>query len=300
MSEASQPEIFGHADCLVGPGNACRFEDLGRFKDRSGVVDDVRVVKCQTCGLGVTKPNLPDVAFLYADRTSQDFQPDGGVIARTLKRLVFRRGARHILRALDRAPDLIVDFACGSGLFTQCLAEEAAPSRVVGADFHETPPQELQTAEYLPIGKLPELAGQADLVLAMHVLEHDDDPRALLARIVQLVRPGGRLIVETPNVDCVWMSVFGKSWDAWYPPYHRRHFNRRNLRALIETVGLSVVAEEDVSAPTMGRTLANLLGLRNNAIFILIGAALHPVQWALERLTRKPVAIRIIACNPRS
>lgn len=220
------------------------------------------------------------------------------MIARTLKRIVFRRGARHILRGLDAAPGLIVDFACGSGLFTQCLAEQAAPARVVGADFHDVAPQELRAAEYLPIDQLPALAGQADLVLAMHVLEHDDDPRTLLARIVQLVRPGGWLIVETPNVDCVWISVFGKGWDAWYLPYHRRHFNRRNLCALVEAVGLSVVAEEDVSVPTMGRTLANLLGLRNGAIFILVGAALHPLQWALERLTRRPVAIRLIAHKP--
>jgi 2-polyprenyl-3-methyl-5-hydroxy-6-metoxy-1,4-benzoquinol methylase len=172
-----------------------------------------------------------DVAFLYADRTSQDFQPDGGAIARTLKRVVFRRDARHILRALGHKPRLIVDFACGSGLFTQCLAEEAAPARVVGADFHEDPPRELRMSEYLRLGKLPALASHADLVLAVHVLEHDDDPRALLARIVQLVRPGGRLIVETPNIDCVWISVFGKVWAPWYLPYHRRHFNRRNFRA---------------------------------------------------------------------
>jgi SAM-dependent methyltransferase len=298
MTEPAQLEIVGHAYCLVGPGDACRLTNLGRFRDRSGMVDDVHVIQCQTCGLGVSKPDLPDVAFLYADRTSQDFQPDGGAIARFLKRIVFRRGARRILRSLDRAPDLIVDFACGSGLFTQCLGEEAAPARVIGADFHDLAPRELRTVEYLPIGKLPALAGQCDLVLAMHVLEHDDDPRALLARIAQLVRPGGRLIVETPNIDCVWISVFGKAWDAWYLPYHRRHFNRRNLRALVEGLGLTVVSEEDVSVPTMGRTLANILGLRNSAIFVLVGAALHPIQWALERLTRRPVAIRLTARNP--
>jgi SAM-dependent methyltransferase len=294
MSDSSQLEVASPAACLVGPGDACRFTDLGAFKDRSGVVADVRVERCQTCGLGVSRPALPDVAFLYADRTSQDFQPDGGAIATLLKRIVFRNGARRILRALDHAPSFIIDFACGSGLFTRCLAEEAAPARVVGADFHQAPPQALRAAEYLPIDELAGFVGKADLVLAMHVLEHDDDPRALLARIVDLLRPGGRLIVETPNVECFWISVFGKAWDAWYLPYHRLHFNRRNLRALVEALGLSVIAEEDVSVPTMGRTLANLFGRRNSTIFILIGAGLHPIQWALERLTRRPVAIRVI------
>jgi SAM-dependent methyltransferase len=271
---------------------------LGQFADRSGGGVDVRVVKCLTCGLGVSKPDLPDVAFLYADRTSQDFQPDGGAIARLLKRVVFRRGARRILRSLDYKPALIVDFACGSGLLTRCLAKEAAPARVVGSDFHKAPPQELAAGQYLPIDEVSALAGQVDLVLAMHVLEHDDNPRALLARIVQLIRPGGRLILETPNIDCVWISVFGKAWDAWYLPYHRRHYNRQNLRALVEGLGMSVVAEEDVSVPTMGRTLANLLGQRNNAFFVLVSAGLHPIQWAVEWLTRRPVAIRVTAHKP--
>lgn len=282
-------------DCLIGPGDACRFVSLGAFKDRSGMVDDVSVVRCQVCGLGLSKPDLPDVAFLYSARTSQDFQPDGGALVRGLKRIVFRHDARHILRGLDEKPKLIIDFACGSGLFTRCLAEEAVGARVVGADFHASAPAELKTAEYSPIDRLDAYAGKADLVLAMHVLEHDDDPRALLERIVRLVRPGGRLIVETPNVDCVWASIFGKAWDAWYLPYHRRHFNHRNLRALVEGGGLTVTSVENVSVPSIGRTFANMLGLRNGAVFILIGAALHPLQWALEWATRRPYAVRIIA-----
>jgi hypothetical protein len=48
----------------------------------------------------------------------------------------------------------------------------------------------------------------------------------------------------------------------------------------------------------MGRTLANLLGRRNNLAFILLGAGLHPVQLAVERLTRRPSGLRVTARRP--
>jgi len=45
----------------------------------------------------------------------------------------------------------------------------------------------------------------------------------------------------------------------------------------------------------MGRTAANLLGRHNSATFLLLGILLHPLQWAGERLSRRPSALRIIA-----
>lgn len=282
-------------DCLVGSGETCELQDLGRFTDRSGLIGEVSVLRCRACGLGISQPPLEDVAFLYADRTSQDFQPDTGAVARLIKGIAFRYGSRRLLADVGNSPRLIVDFACGSGLFTHALAKTVRGSRVIGMDFHDDPPVALGEVEYAPVGRIGDLEGTADLVLAMHVLEHDDHPRALLAKIATLVRPGGCLVVETPNIDCVWIRVFGHFWDAWYLPYHRRHFNRRNLRAMVEAEGLTVIKEADISVPTIGRTIANMLGRRNSLAFILISAGLHPIQWAVEWLTRRPTAIRIVA-----
>jgi SAM-dependent methyltransferase len=193
-------------------------------------------------------------------------------------------------------PERIVDFGCGSGLFTACLAETAAEGvAVLATDFHPAAPRELGVTPYRPMAELDQLAGTADLLIAMHVLEHDDDSLKLLERMIALVRPGGRLLIEVPNVDCAWVSVFGRHWDAWYLPYHRVHFSRPSLRALIARSGLKLVDEYDAAVPTMGRTLANMLGMRNGPIFVLLSAALHPLQLLVERLTGRPSALRVLA-----
>jgi SAM-dependent methyltransferase len=241
-------------------------------------------------------PRLADVAFLYDGRESQDFQPDARRgLAHRIKDIAFARQATTLLRHAGIHPRRVLDFGCGSGQFTRCLGNLLNGASVVGSDFHSTPPPDLAGRPYLSFDRLREEgAGTFDLVLAMHVLEHDDDPAGLIDRIAAMVRPGGTILFEVPNIDCVWTQLLGQYWDAWYLPFHRSHFSRRGLRALVERADLEIVSEHSVCLPTMGRSLANLLRRRNNLIFLLAGIALHPVQWLLEKATDRPSAIRLI------
>lgn len=281
--------------CPAAADGMCDFELLGSFNDKSGKVGAVSVLRCRLCRIGVSMPPLPDVAFLYEGRESQDFQPDSRGLGHAIKTLAFRRQAKALLRQLRFKPSYVLDFGCGSGLFTRCLDDLLPGATVAGSDFHDAPPNELSDRHYLPLGKLDAERGRFDLVLAMHVLEHDDDVRGLLQRIISLIRAGGTVVVEVPNIECVWSRLIGTAWDAWYLPFHRTHFSRASLVALLEQQGLSIVEEKAICLPTMGRSLANLLGRRNSLIFLLAGIALHPLQWLGEKLTGRPSAIRLVA-----
>ena len=284
-------------DCFLSAGTRCSLPLEAGYPDRSGLVGQVGVARCVNCGVGVSQPPLADVAFLYADRTSQDFQTRASGLERAIKAIAFRMQAQRLLREVGGSvPRTVVDYGCGSGLFTNCLAQTLGPeARVIATDFHEAPPDDLGQGEYRPNTDLACIAGAADLVLAMHVLEHDDDPRALVARIADLARPSAHVVIEVPNIDCVWTQVFGTRWDAWYLPYHRAHYSRRALGAVIESGGLDIVRVVDVCVPTMGRTLANVFGRSGGLSFLLAGIALHPVQWVVEQVTRRPSALRVIA-----
>jgi len=282
----------------------CDFALLGVAPDMSGQVGPQAIWRCQQCGHGLTMPALPDPAFLYAARESQDFQPEAAGLERAIKRWFFRRQARRLIAQLPadmhRRPMRVLDFGCGSGLFTRVLAEELAPSggTVTGADFHAEAPPELVGQPWIPMAELSSARGRFDVVQASHVLEHDDDSRGLLARIAATVRPGGVLVLEVPDVDCVWARVFGMKWDAWYAPFHRSHFSRSSLCAMLIDAGLDIVAIHDICVPTMGRTLANLMGRKNTLPFILAGAALHPLQWGVEALGHTPSALRAVVRKP--
>jgi 2-polyprenyl-3-methyl-5-hydroxy-6-metoxy-1,4-benzoquinol methylase len=281
--------------CAARPGEPCSFESIGAFPDASGKIGAVEVLRCSGCGHGITMPPLADVSFLYADRQTQDFQPDTTRIAAAIKDVAFAMQARKLLQQLDGTPNRVLDFGCGSGQFTRALAKQLPHARVTGSDFHSHPPAMLAGAAYVPIAGLDPVEGAFDLVIAMHVLEHSDDPRELLSRMARLARPGGTLVVEVPHVDCPWNRLLGQKWDPWYVPFHRVHFSRLSLRKCFDDAGLSVVAVHDITVPAMGRSIANLFGRRNGLSWLLAGMALHPVQWLMEKLSGEPSALRVIA-----
>ena len=292
MSEMSM--IAPAASCPASPVEACAFGPSQSFADRSGKVGTVGVLRCCKCGIGITHPPLPDVAFLYEGRESQDFQPRTSGLARVIKQMAFRREARRLLDHAGGEPKRVLDFGCGSGLFTRSLGDVLHGSHVVGSDFDAEPPAELADRPYVPAAALGEQSA-FDLVLAMHVVEHDDDPVALLGRIAAQARSGGTLVLEVPNIDCVWAPVFGRHWDPWYVPFHRVHFSRLSLRAAVEQAGLTIEREIDICLPSFGRSLANVLPARNNLGFLIAGIVLHPIQCLGERLSGRPWALRIVA-----
>lgn len=290
--------VRGQICPATGGASPCDFEPLGTFDDLSGKVGLVEVMQCKRCKQGISLPLISDVSFLYTGRESQDFQQSDTGLAHTIKRIAFGRQVTKLLRQIGHQPAKILDFGCGSGLFTRCLGDKLGADTVTGSDFEATAPLHLANRQYLSMTELDAHQGSYDLVLAMHVLEHDDDPALLLNRIGSMARSGGTIVIEVPNVECFWARVFGKAWDGWYLPYHRTHFSRVALSALAEHEGYVVTAQSDICVPSMGRSFSNLCGGNKGLGWLLVGIVTHPVQWLGELLSGKPSALRIILRKP--
>jgi SAM-dependent methyltransferase len=289
--------LHPYSACPMGTASVCRFSDtpdiVGDNRVRPG--ERSPIYRCTVCGHGVTRPAVEDVSAFYHGRESQDYQRVDGPLAKMIKKFVFRRQARTLMRQLGTEPRSVIDFACGSGQFTMAVAGTLPESAaVVALDFFDEPPCNMGRVRYLAFRRLHEIAGSADLVTCFHALEHDDDPHLFVERLAALLAPGGTLVFEVPNVDCIWGAIFGARWDNWYLPFHRVHFSRMSLRGLMERHGLQVILEKNVCVPTMGRSLAFLARRQNNLFFLLCGAAMHPMQWSLEALTARPSALRIV------
>lgn len=91
-----------------------------------------------------------------------------------------------------------------------------------------------------------------DAVLALHVVEHVDDPRALLAHVAGWLRPGGRVVVVVPNAESLHRRLavrmgLQEALDSLSPRDHlvghQRVYTLDGLRADVESAGLTCVAE---------------------------------------------------------
>jgi SAM-dependent methyltransferase len=239
---------------------------------------------------------MQDVAPLYAGRDSDDYLARDRGWVRQLKLTRFRALAKALLSHVSaRNAANVADFGTGNGMLAACMKSVRPTAKVTGLDFFPEPPPEIGDADYRGFASAGSLKGSVDLLTCFHALEHDDDPHAFLDELLSYLKPGGTLVIEVPNVDCVWTPWFGNACANWYAPYHRLHFSRPSLRSLLQAHDLTIVEEVDICGPTIALSLANFLRAKPSAWLFAAGVAARPIQWLAETMTKRPSALRVIA-----
>lgn len=82
--------------------------------------------------------------------------------------------------------------------------------------------------------------GSFDAIVLIHVIEHLFDPRHVIRACSRILRPGGRLVVVTPNTASTFHARFGASWFPLDPPRHIMLFHAPPLRSMVVAAGLTV------------------------------------------------------------
>jgi SAM-dependent methyltransferase len=173
--------------------------------------------KCPRC-LTLVSASPVDLRDIYSDYPLSRRRLD-----------VFARGTmRNLLKRLRRAglrpTDSILDYGCGNGIFLQFLREQGYTD-VTGYDPY--------VAEY---SQLP--ARQFDCVVANDVIEHCEDPRALIRECAGLVRPGGLLYIGTADSEPVDVKNLEPHIMRMHQPFHRLILTQKALEDLATEPGL--------------------------------------------------------------
>lgn len=80
-----------------------------------------------------------------------------------------------------------------------------------------------------------------DVITMWDVLEHVRDPRSDLTRVYRLLRPGGLLLINTPNSGSFLARLLGTGWHLLVPPEHLHYFTPKSLALLLEQLGFEVL-----------------------------------------------------------
>jgi SAM-dependent methyltransferase len=81
--------------------------------------------------------------------------------------------------------------------------------------------------------------GSFDVVTLWDVIEHTTDPRAVLERCRALLKPGGILVVNYPDIGSWIARVLGRRW-LFLTSVHLYYFDRRTIRLMLEKTGYRV------------------------------------------------------------
>jgi 2-polyprenyl-3-methyl-5-hydroxy-6-metoxy-1,4-benzoquinol methylase len=73
------------------------------------------------------------------------------------------------------------------------------------------------------------------------VIEHVPDPASLLKECRRVLRPGGKLVVATPNCKSLGHSLFKENWRGLEPPRHLQILSPLALRRFLSEAGFKQV-----------------------------------------------------------
>jgi 2-polyprenyl-3-methyl-5-hydroxy-6-metoxy-1,4-benzoquinol methylase len=97
-------------------------------------------------------------------------------------------------------------------------------------------------------------AAAFDAVVMSHVIEHVHQPRELLAEVRRIVKPGGRVVIATPNAASLGHRMMRAAWPFLDPPRHLQIFTPPALEATVRAAGF-----DNVRLCTEIRTAAAML-----------------------------------------
>jgi SAM-dependent methyltransferase len=155
----------------------------------------------------------------------------------------------------------ILELGCSAGATGAALKRRADPRQVTVVGVELDPEYAARAAERLDRvvvsdaeeflrGPRPPEA-PFDCLIAADVLEHLVDPWDALRRAVQLVRPGGTVIVSVPNilfVGALLQLVRERRWpredEGVFDRTHLRWFSRTDAEDLLRQAGLRELATE--------------------------------------------------------
>ena len=145
----------------------------------------------------------------------------------------------------------LLDVGCGGGKYL--LAMQRIGWQPQGVEFNERAVATCrQSGLEVFQGELADAGlsdASFDLVTARHVIEHIADPTAFVAEIFRVLKPGGMMVIKTPNAQALGRRWFGVDWYANDVPRHLILFSPDNLRLLAERQGFRADITRTFSTP---------------------------------------------------
>ena len=243
MSAEPAAVRWTHVACALCGADAPRERLVDRVR-RGGQTYAFHVVACGRCGFVYVTPRATGAVF--------DNLAGGGarIDAATANRPIYVRALARMRRAGLAHGARVLDLGCARGDFLVFAAEAGLDA--VGVDLNPAL-AEAARARGLTVhtGDVRELdLGPAfDAVTMWDVIEHVDDPVAVLAACRAVLRPGGLVLAHTGNArfqlpKARVLAALRPEGSPFLVPYqHVSHFEPRSIRRAMRTAGL---APEDV------------------------------------------------------
>lgn len=137
-------------------------------------------------------------------------------------------------------PGRILDVGCGVGYLLSALDRRWDKHGTEVSPFAARQASEHGKIHLGPLEAAGYPANHFDVVVLYHVIEHMTDPVAALREAYRILKPGGQMLVGTPDFDGACARLFGENFRMLHDKTHTSLFSCESLRRLLLDTGLCV------------------------------------------------------------
>ncbi|HEX9722171.1 MAG TPA: class I SAM-dependent methyltransferase [Candidatus Paceibacterota bacterium] len=228
------PGAFTRADFVKDPSSSFRYASSEHARGN--------IVECADCHLVYMNPRDRDIPTIYENVGEDEYY----LSAQEDRIATFERDYQKLESVIGSAKGRkMIDVGCSYGLFLGVCQRH-------GWEVYGCEPSKVQWAkarEYYAHVYNKELRNCGfsdnlfDLVTMHEVIEHPSSPKALIRDARAVIKPGGYLVLCTPDRSSWQAKIFGKRWIA-YARMHLYYFTPHTLRRMLEEEGFRVVKIE--------------------------------------------------------
>ncbi|MCF6177766.1 MAG: class I SAM-dependent methyltransferase [Geopsychrobacter sp.] len=182
--------------------------------------------------------------------TLDDAEMLGSQVMKTLHEQLYLKKEIRLIKEAGLAEGKLLDVGCGSGWISNVWAQSGylvtglEPSLARCSLAREKYGLNVIN-EYI---ENTEFDKSFDISILRHVIEHFQDPGAVLKKINGSLKDDGIVIVVVPNIDCFGRNLFGVDWE-WVLPWHCNFFNKLSLETLLEKSGFEIIKTYRTASP---------------------------------------------------
>jgi SAM-dependent methyltransferase len=251
------------------------------------------LMRCPGCSLVWTNhPPAPEKMHLHYTDAYHNLIAAAGNDAQF--RWGFRKDAVHRYKQAGA----LLDMGCSSGAFLEFMRSGSWELYGIEMSADGAKEAEARSGAHVFVGNIldarfpPE---SFDVITCFDVLEHLYEPRRVMARVSEWLKPGGVFYVLVPNVESAEAHVFGSYWHGLELPRHLFHYSPTSLKLLAESVGLRELSLETRRNPAVGTSLRYVW----DDVFSSVGIRRTPVAYRREaslpwRAARKIVRMTVL------
>jgi 2-polyprenyl-3-methyl-5-hydroxy-6-metoxy-1,4-benzoquinol methylase len=186
--------------------------------------------------------DLPDVNEMvaYADNEYSNGLYKDYAQAAELKYATFERRIR-LIENLGIRRGRLLDVGCACGFFLEAALTHGFDAWGVEFSREAVALSRSDIQSRITLGDVNHLnhwnKDKFDVIVAFDIIEHTQSPLQFLANIRQILRPGGWLLLATPDTGHFLRYLMGRNWPMLQPMQHTFLFSKTAMHLALEKAG---------------------------------------------------------------